>query len=226
MSDAPSSDAARALAERQLALLGRLADIGLRLAEALETDVLGTVGAADRERATLQAAGPEDVWVPLPVPAVFAGDPALLYARISRAIRLTLALQTRIQRGLDRPARETLSPVPQSRAGRATLPTFDDEEAPPCADQGLLERPCYEDRVDREDLADLPFAQAVAIICRDLGMTAAPLEAPALKPPGARTRCPATPSPSVPCDGRSASDPPPAGTGRRSSRSDRDRCRC
>jgi hypothetical protein len=65
----------RALVERQLARLDRLAEIGLEMAEALGAQAKGT--------------GPE----------VTGGDVALAYARVARGVRMATLLQTRLVEG-------------------------------------------------------------------------------------------------------------------------------
>jgi hypothetical protein len=98
--DGHRPDAAPTLAEIQLAQLRRLADIGLDLADALRGDVLGAVRSSARERAMLES-GEDNVLIAMPLAPVFPGDIGLTFGRLSRAIRLTLALQTRILRGLE-----------------------------------------------------------------------------------------------------------------------------
>src|ERR1700761_7805744 len=70
----PAADWAPPLIERQLELLGRLAEAGLQIALAVERQATGELeeGAA-------------------PV----AADVSLAYARVSRAVRLTVALQSK-----------------------------------------------------------------------------------------------------------------------------------
>jgi hypothetical protein len=163
---ARASERADALAEEQLETLRELAKVGLELAQALRGDFVGAVGAAARERNALAAAEGQDIMVPLsPMPA-FTGDIGLTFGRISRAIRLTLALQTRILRGLERPERALGEPRPSPNAPaitavlRAAADAFDDHETERLAD-----------RDDIEALAELPFAEAVALIRRDLGVS-------------------------------------------------------
>jgi hypothetical protein len=161
----PSSEplpSPQALARAQLALLGELATIGLELAQDLRADVKGQVRSTARERAALES--PDDAFIPLAPLPVFAGDVGLIYARISRAVRLTLALQTRILRALARPdqpdvpAADWSKSAPASRSGRQAL------------EDGSRER--LTDPDDVALLAELPFEDAVAIIRRDLGLVA------------------------------------------------------
>src|SRR4051794_986315 len=75
---AGAGDDGRGLTQRQLAVLGRLAEAGLNVALAVERQALAA-----------EAASPEAVQAPLP-------DLALAYGRVSRAVRLTIALQARL----------------------------------------------------------------------------------------------------------------------------------
>jgi hypothetical protein len=164
MSPAPTP-AERQLADEQLAALRRLLEVGLKLAEALQADVTGAVTSVTEERAALKDADGQDVWIPLAPLPVFTGDVALAYARISRAVRLTLAMQTRVQRGLEPSRREAASPQP---ARSAAVPAQGDTES-------------RERLIDRDDLAELlelTFDEAVAAIRRDLGLNATPSNMP------------------------------------------------
>src|SRR4051794_18794903 len=79
-SPAPAGAPARALIERQLATLTRLAEIGMEIAEA-----------AGRQAAAAQSDAGE---------AALPGDPGLTYSRAARAVRLTIALQSRLAKDL------------------------------------------------------------------------------------------------------------------------------
>src|SRR4051794_27850697 len=82
---------ARSLIERQLAVLGRLAEVGLNIALAVERQVMALeTGAA--EEGSPRAGSPEAVQV--------VQGLALAYGRVSRAVRLTLALQSRLMKDL------------------------------------------------------------------------------------------------------------------------------
>jgi hypothetical protein len=168
MFDDPSSEAlptAQALARAQLALLGELAQIGLELARDLRADVGGQVRSTARERAALET---DDALIPLQPPPAFPGDVCLAYARLSRAVRLTLALQTRILRGLE-----------QRESAQAAI------VRPRPAAGGDGERPSRERLTDPDDLAalaELPFEAAVDFVRRELGLPADwPAGAPRLK---------------------------------------------
>jgi hypothetical protein len=198
MSDTPSSPAlptAQALAAAQLATLGRLAEIGLELAEDLRADVGAHVRATDRERQALEAGG--DVWTPLAPLPVFAADIGLTYARITRAIRLTLALQTRILRGLSRPD--------PGQAGRTSPPGAGSSDG-----ERLDARERLTDHDDLAQLAQLPFEDAIALIRNDLGL---PAESAAAETNGdAQVVCLAQPPASWPWQANAPVEPgrPPA----------------
>lgn len=106
---------------------------------------------------------------------MFRDDVALAYARISRAVRLTLAMQTRVLRGLEPGRRE--APPPHGARSQAVATADGDAEA----------RERMVDRDDLEGLLDLPFAEAVALICHDLGLAPEPAVAPAAAAAAARS---------------------------------------
>ncbi|HEY2051612.1 MAG TPA: hypothetical protein VGH03_19910 [Caulobacteraceae bacterium] len=93
---AEATDPAVLRAERRLQLLEELTDIGMNLARALERQVLAAANPAKpaapdaAEASTGRATTPNS-----PAP-----DPSVAFARISRAIRLTLALEARTDEAL------------------------------------------------------------------------------------------------------------------------------
>jgi len=140
---------ARPLVDRQLAILGRLAEVGLEIAVALEA----------------QAKGGE---------AVVEGDVALAYDRVARAVRQTIMLQSRLiealqDRGAAAAGRKAAARASAVRIVRGVIDderTNDDERTERLAAQAA-------ERLREEDFGDLltrPFAEAVAGICRDLGL--------------------------------------------------------
>jgi len=158
-----SSDAedwARPMLERQLALLGRLAEAGLEIAVALERQVK-------------------------------SGEPfdgqavARAYARVSRAVRLTVMLQSKLIGQLQQP--KTLADTIASamdaelrsleQAGKTRLVGIVARVARAEHDEpDAVERLVAEaaERLDRDDLyGDVltrPISEIVADICRDLGL--------------------------------------------------------
>jgi hypothetical protein len=158
----------RALLDNQLAMLGRLAEMGMELAEAI------------KDQATPEALAQPNA----------AGAIAMAFARVSRAVRMSLALQSRLIQDFKNPHRpvsrskteadEDIAPgslrvvwVPeyieqvQDCVGRAAEDTGLDAET--------VERLTVEagERLEREDMAAImarPFDEVVAMICADLGL--------------------------------------------------------
>jgi hypothetical protein len=95
----PPSDPAVLRAERRLRVLQELTEIGMRLARALERRVL-----AEDEAATEEAAEPA-------AGAAAGRDPAVAFAQLSRAVRLTLALEAKTDEAL----RALMAGVEQAR---------------------------------------------------------------------------------------------------------------
>jgi hypothetical protein len=128
---------ARTVAEEGVAILGDLAKLGLRLGEALERHVL-----CAEQVQVHQAKTDPDCMV---MPACDLAGVALSFNRISRAIRMTLALRERLAN--PRPARWTRETQPSlTRAQRAT-----DDDAP--------DRPLREEA--RENLFDTPDVEGL-----------------------------------------------------------------
>jgi len=143
------ADWARPLLDRQLQLLGRLAEAGLEIAVALEA----------------QAKGGE---------AVVQGDVGMAYNRVARAVRQTVMLQAKLIEALQ--AHETgragLRAAARASAARIVRRVIDDDRDD---DAERAERLAAEaaERLREEDFGDLlarPFGEAVAGICRDLGL--------------------------------------------------------
>jgi hypothetical protein len=211
----PSADARRErLRERQLQMLDRLAEVGLQIAEAIGANVAQTVqdapddAAAERRTARLSAA-------------------ALAYGRAARAVRMTLALQSKLADaggGDDASGPIEISWMPDpaqakaaqvKRVQRIVRRVADDGEP---LDAEALERLAAEtaERLQDEDLyGDLlrtPVGEVVARICRDLGLD--PDWASLAQEPWAqdeiRTRAPASPfAPWMPGGMPGGTDPPP-----------------
>jgi hypothetical protein len=175
-----SDEARAARAALRMRTLGELAEIGMTIARALERQVLDEAArAADDGRAT-GSAGPIDAGL------------GLAFARVSRAVRQTLALEEKFDRPLP-------APVPSSWDERAAwLAQLRDD--PDIARLGVavhrddvrahVEQVIaaeadgpeaarlladLEERLDDaeagEDFADRPLGELVAGICRDLGVT-------------------------------------------------------
>jgi hypothetical protein len=185
MTDAPTSPAllpscpadeadwARAYAMRQLQMLGELAEIGLDVARAVERQASGS-----GQESGMPAA-----------PAVFQGDLALAYSRVSRAVRLTLMLQSKLIEDLkaaDKAGAEVDAEAAKDEARsdpayqkkvrvEAIVERVIRAERPDDAEtlDTLMTDAC--ERLDDEDvygdLMERPVSELVARICKDLGLT-------------------------------------------------------
>jgi hypothetical protein len=152
--DTGSADWARSLLDRQLQVLGRLAEAGLEIAVALEAQAQG------------KRTGGE---------AVVQGDVGMAYNRVARAVRQTLMLQAKLIEALqDREAgRATRTAAARAGAARIVRGVIDEERT---NDKEQAERLAAEaaERLREEDFSDLltrPFGEAVAEICKDLGLS-------------------------------------------------------
>jgi hypothetical protein len=157
----------RALTERQMAKLERLAEIGMEIAEA----------AGRAARAVAEGAGAD------------GADPGLTYSRAARAVRLTIALQCRLTEGLaalDQAAR--IARVGEASRCRHRVHRLIETcaEAEGCEADAVeaLSSEAWERLTETEDddILDLPFDEVVARICRDLGLS--PAQADAFAAPG------------------------------------------
>ncbi len=150
LSAAGPADWARPLVERQLQMLGRLAEAGLEIAVALEA----------------QAKGGE---------AVVQGDVAMAYSRVARAVRQTIMLQSKLIEALQEheTGRAGRKAAARASAARIVRGVIDDDRT---NDAERAERLAAEaaERLREEDFSDLlarPFGEAVAEICKDLGLS-------------------------------------------------------
>jgi len=165
---APEAVAApRALIERQLWVLGRLAEAGLNLALAIE------------RQGTAEDAAP-----------AAASDVALAYGRVSRAVRLTVALQARTLQDLqaldevaarrlagDRATaereRQNLVQQRKDRVQRVVERVIEAEAASETEVDRLADEAA--ERLEHDDIyGDLttrPVGEIIALVCRDLGLS-------------------------------------------------------
>ena len=144
--EVPPADWARPLVERQLQMLGRLAEVGLEIAVGLEA----------------QAKGGQ---------AVVQGDIAMAYARVARAVRQTVMLQSRLIEDLRAHETGVAGRKAAARAGAAGL-IRDVIDRKGASDKERLRAEAAE-RLRQEDFSDFlarPFAEAVTEIVRGLGL--------------------------------------------------------
>jgi hypothetical protein len=153
-----AEDWARPMVERQLQVLGRLAEAGLEIAVALEA----------------QAKGGEPV---------AEGDLAMAYNRVARAVRQTVMLQARLIEALreqaeGRAGRKAAARASATRLVRGVIGDGDDalgdDDGGGDAERAERLRAEAAERLEREDFGDLlarPFSEVVAGICRDLGLS-------------------------------------------------------
>jgi hypothetical protein len=175
---APNAARARARIERQIAMLERLAQIGMELAEACGRDA----------RAMAPAPGH---------PSREPGrDPALVFARVARAVRMTIALESRLAGDLaDLDRADARAEAARKDERRARLARVVDQAAEVAVEArreaGLraggpywhreavedeierLSSETYERLIDAEDGAvrGLSFEAAVAAVSDDLGLS-------------------------------------------------------
>jgi hypothetical protein len=156
--DAASTDPARALIARQLEVLTRLTDIGMGIAED-----------AGRRSSALADGGAAGANAP---------DPALAYARAARAVRMTIALQSRLLKDLadlDRAETQAHASLARLRRNRVHRAVERAVEAA-CDDEDEAERlssdawECLAD-TDDADITGRSFDEVVAMICQDLGLS-------------------------------------------------------
>jgi hypothetical protein len=146
--EVPPADWARPLVEQQLQRLGRLAEVGLEIASGLEAQVKRTG------------------------PAVVQGDIAMAYARVARAVRQTIMLQSKLIEDLREQETGVAARKAAARAGAAGLigRVIDDARG---SDKEQLRTEAAE-RLRQEDFSDFlarPFEEAVTEIVRGLGLT-------------------------------------------------------
>jgi hypothetical protein len=157
----PAANAtARELIDAQLPMLTRLAEIGMEIAEAA-----GRRAVAQAEGATAEERG---------------SDPALAYARAARAVRLTLALQSRLVAELaaldqaQAKARAVEAGRRRDRVHARVEQAIEAERADADHDEiEHLSSAAWERLTETDDaeLLDLPMDEVVALICRDLGLS-------------------------------------------------------
>ena len=166
LSDEPPQDAAGDRTAQRLAMLRELAEIGMRLARGVE------------RRAEEPEAARSDV--------------GLVFSRIARAVRQTLALEARLEAELQVRAREEEGAAHDLRVRQAYAPISqrshlvrravgqaieadadaddEDEDRREQLFDALDEQ--LDDREDDADYLDRPIGELVALICKELGVRA------------------------------------------------------
>jgi hypothetical protein len=161
--------------ERHLRMLEELAEIGMDLARAVRRQAL--------EQAADEPAGAADRADP--IERIGGGDLGLIFSRIARAVRQTVALEARIEE--ERRAREQRAEAEQAqraavieqdrkRRRKTQVKRAVEQVIEAEADGGevedllaYLDERLEDDDVDA-DLAERPIGESVARICRDLGI--------------------------------------------------------
>jgi hypothetical protein len=187
------SPRARALAARQLAVLERLAEMGLAVAEAVEREVQARTPPAPSAAPDPAFSPPASVQGEARAPEAGEGSVralqglAMAYARTARAVRMTVLLQSKLMRELE--AAEGLGET-SGEANRRRAARRDAEQARKAAVARIVRRVAegqFDDpetldayaeeacgRLDDEDLyGDVllrPMGELVARICRDLDL--------------------------------------------------------
>jgi hypothetical protein len=175
-----------ARAERRLLVLQDLTDLGMRLARVLVRQAEAEAAPAVIEDATARSANP----IPAPAPRA---DPAGGFAKLSRAVRLTVNLEERADKALlallagEAPAlaaraqarehQETAAAEARRTAARdrvnALVNDVIDREAETIEASIDLED-ALNQRLDRdeayEDLENLPLGATIERLCEDLGL--------------------------------------------------------
>ncbi len=185
VADAAGSAQVRALVEQEVAMLTRLAQIGLNIAEAVERQAVAQAQVA--ERAAEPGAAPVEV-------CVGRSEPGLVYSKVARAVRLTLALRAKAVKDLlaldqgeaqarqarDQAAAEIVAEADpmerrRERIDRIVRRLIEAEES----DRKEVERLSSDiwERLEDEDgdiygdLMARPIGEVVAQICEDLGLS-------------------------------------------------------
>ncbi len=167
-----SDEVTAARAAKRLQMLQELAEIGMDLARAVHRQALAEAPAIE--------AGEGAVAHP---PA--GGDLGLVFSRIARAVRQTLALEARLEQersARDRaagqgPGRQGVEAKWRARRRRQEVSSFVEQLIEAESDRDDVEHLLADlaERLDDDEdagaLADRPIGELIAGICRDLGLT-------------------------------------------------------
>jgi hypothetical protein len=158
----PLPEPAPPLAAQRLALLGELAEIGVDMTRAIRRHLVAS------EDAQVYAAK-DDPTCRLFPPCDFA-EASVAYNRIARGVRMTLALQARLETA-PRARTPALAADPNATAaiGRivaaaAAIRSRSEDDLEPSEE-------ARERLFDHDDALNRPLDQLIAQICRDLGLT-------------------------------------------------------
>jgi hypothetical protein len=152
-------DRARAMLERQLEILGELAEDGLQMSKAIQRQAIRQADAA----ASDEAAAPPP-----------RADLSRSYVRVARAVRLALMLQAKLIHDMKDGAAAVAPQGPGRKNSVLRIVKRAAEEQ--LTDDNKVERLVREaaERLDREDIcADLlsrPTGEIIAYICQELGL--------------------------------------------------------
>jgi hypothetical protein len=165
------ADDPRALIVRQLQVLGELAELGLELARAIARPAIA------------ETAPPEAPPESPAAPQAVKGDVCLAFARAARAVRLTIALQSRLiadLRALDevlerhRKAGPIIATTERKQCVRRIVQRVIDAEIGDADEYHRLAAEARERLESDEIYGDVltrPVGELVAMICRDLGLS-------------------------------------------------------
>jgi len=186
-SDAPV-DPAIAVAERHLLMLARLGEIGMELAEAVSRQVAAQNHLQDvgEQAGVTEVAGGE-------ITLVVKGDFGLVFSRLTRAVRMTMAMELqvcetvkRLRAGLEAETAARAKAAAEA-AARAELHALYGREDRVCrvmrqaikaeiADKDAADS-LYDEMAERldeddafEDYGDRPVGEIIALICREFGL--------------------------------------------------------
>lgn len=145
--ESPAETAAAPRLERQLAILGEIAEIGLDMARALQAQVgEGSVQPASA---------------------------AVAYGRVARAVRLTIALQTRLIAEANQPAPDQQREERRARVQRIVRRVIGEETDD--AMEAAWRRVEAHERLEHDDIyGDVltrPASEIIAEVCDDLGVS-------------------------------------------------------
>jgi hypothetical protein len=187
---------ARALAARQLEVLERLAEMGMAVARAVERQAQALAAMPPAPAEPGGGAEPSDACEPCgaeapPETSLGGGRGvqglAMAYARVARAVRMTLALQSRVLRDLEAVERQASCSAPFEAGQRASaraerkrriariLTRVIDAAAPDDAPEAIdaLSAEASERLADDDVCGDAltrPMGEIIARICADLGL--------------------------------------------------------